>query len=122
MPSGDAQRVWFPEMIEVLLAAWSPSMTWAELADLCGRLTELRKGIRQSRGIQAPRTRCSKCGSVTRSDISGVSIRSALFTLRKRGVFSETDFKRLDLDWKKHRAAQGLDAYGRKPTRAHPGP
>jgi hypothetical protein len=115
MPSGDAQRVWFPEMIEALKAAWSPTTTWAELADLCGSLTELRKRIRQSRGIQAPLTRCPRCGSVSRGDISGVSVRSALFALKKCDVLSEADFKRLDRDWNKHRAAHGLDAYGRKP-------
>jgi hypothetical protein len=28
MASGDAQRVWFPEMIEELTSAWSASTTW----------------------------------------------------------------------------------------------
>jgi len=101
-------------MIEVLATAWSSSTTWEELADLCSRLTELRKDLRQSRGIQAPLTRCSRCGSVSRGDITGVSIRSALFALRKAGILSDAEFKRLDLDWKKHRAARGLDALGKK--------
>lgn len=114
MPSGDAQRVWFPEMLEVLTAEWSPSTTWDELVDLCGRLTDLRTDLRQSRGIQAPLTRCPKCGGVSRGDIKGVSVRSALFALRKVGTLSEADFRRLDRDWKKHRAARGLDALGRK--------
>jgi hypothetical protein len=102
-------------MVDILTAAWSPSTTWQELADLCGRLTELRKSIRRSRGIEAPLTRCPRCGSVSRGDIPGVSIRSALFALKKSGVLSEADFKGLDLDWKKHRVAHGLDAHGRKP-------
>jgi hypothetical protein len=86
MPAGDAQRVWFPEMLEELKVAWSNSMPWDELADFCARMTELRRQLRSERGIQAPRTRCSKCGKVSRSDISGVSIRSALFALRNSGV------------------------------------
>lgn len=114
MPAGDAQRVWFPEMLEVLIASWSPSTTWDELVELCGRLTELRTDLRQSRGIQAPLTKCSKCGGVSRGDIKGVSVRSALFALRKADVLSDTDFERLDHDWKRHRAVRGLDALGKK--------
>ncbi len=113
MAPGDAQRVWFPEMLEVLTAAWSPSTTWDELIELCGRITDLRTELRQSRGIQAPLMKCPKCGSASRSDIKGVSIRSALFALRKVGAISDSDFQRLDCDWKKHRAARGLDALGK---------
>jgi hypothetical protein len=115
MPSGDAQRVWFPEMVRALVAAWSSSITWEELARICGRLTEMRAHIRTSRGIQAPLIRCPRCGCVSRSDIRGITISSALFALREGGVLSDADFDRLDLAWKKHRAARGLDALGREP-------
>jgi len=101
-------------MLEILIAAWSPSTTWDELVELCGRLTDLRTDLRQSRGIQAPLMKCSKCGSVSRGDIKGVSVRSALFALRKAGALSDADFQRLDHDWKKHRAVRGLDALGKK--------
>ena len=114
VPSGDAQRVWFPEMLEVLSAAWTPGTTWDELVDLCRRLTALRTSLRKLRGIQPPLTRCPKCGSVSRGDVEGVSIRSALFALRKVGTLSEADFVRLDREWKKLRAARGLDALGRR--------
>jgi hypothetical protein len=88
-------------MLEALSAAWTPATTWDELVDLCRRLTDLRTGLRQSRGIQPPLTRCPKCGS-------------ALFALRKVGTLSEADFDRLDREWKKLRAVRGLDALGRK--------
>jgi hypothetical protein len=88
--------------------------TWDELVVLCGRLTDLRTNLRRSRGIQAPLSRCPKCGSVTRGDIKGVSVRSALFALRKVSTLSEADFQRLDRDWKKRRSARGLDALGKK--------
>jgi hypothetical protein len=100
-------------MLAVLRAAWSTSTTWDGLVDLCRRLTDLRTSLRQSRGIQAPLVKCSKCGSVSRADIKGVSIRSALFALRKLGAISDADFQRLDRDWKKHRATRGLDALGK---------
>lgn len=114
MPSGDAQRVWFPEMIEELKTAWSSSMTWGELADFCERMTEKRRAIREARGILPPRTRCPRCGAVSRSDIRGVSVRSALFALMKIGAIAQAEFKDLDRSWKKHRTKQALDPYGRK--------
>ncbi|MBW2455804.1 MAG: hypothetical protein JRI68_14905 [Deltaproteobacteria bacterium] len=83
-------------MLEDLERTWSASMTWEELADFCERMTEKRREIRQSRGIDPPRTRCLKCGTVSRSDISGVSVRSALFALKKTRVVTEAEFKALD--------------------------
>lgn len=114
MASGDAQRVWLPEMIEDLKGTWTSSMTWEELADFCYRMTEKRKRIRESRGIQPPRTRCPRCGSVSRADIKGISIRSALFVLRKNGIVIETEYKKLDRSWMRHKAEHHLDPYGRE--------
>jgi hypothetical protein len=102
-------------MLDDLQVAWSPAMTWSELAAFCQRMTDKRRAIREARNIQPPLTRCPKCGSVSRSDIRGVSVRSALFALRKLGVVTESELKALDRSWKKHRAATGVDAYGRQP-------
>jgi len=114
MPSGDAQRVWFPEMLDELERTWSASVSWEELADFCHRMTEKRKNIRASSGIKPPLTRCSKCGAVSRSEVSGVSIRSALFALKKTGAVTEAELKALDKSWRKHKTRNRLDAYGRK--------
>ncbi len=114
MPPGDAQRVWFPEMLEDLRNTWSKAMTWEELSDFCHRMTEKRREIRHSRGIEPPRMRCPKCGQVSRSDISGVSIRSALFALKKIDAVTEVDHKALDKGWMSHKKRNRLDAYGRQ--------
>ena len=121
MAAGDAQRVWFPEMIAELTRVWSTAMTWEALAALCQRVTEQRRAIRQARGIQPPLMRCRRCGTVSRSDIPGVSVRSALFVLRKLNLVSEVEFKALDRSWMKHRQATGVDAYGREPSTSEPG-
>jgi hypothetical protein len=124
MPAGDAQRVWFPEMLEELKTSWSETMSWDELADFCARMTEKRKQIRQARGIQSPRTisllpgeRCAKCGRVSKTskpDPLAVSIRSALFALKNDGLISEAEFKEIDKSWMKHKKRNGLDAFGQK--------
>lgn len=120
MPAGDAQRVWFPEMLEQLRSTWSRTMTWPEVVDFCSRMTALRSEIRRTRGILPPLTRCPHCGTVSRSDIKGVSIRSALYALKNDGAITEEEFKQLDKSWKKHRTAHGRDAYGQaaKPRQA----
>lgn len=114
MPAGDAQRVWFPEMLEELKTSWSRTMSWGELADFCARMTEKRRRIRRERGIKPPQTRCPKCGKISRSDISGISIRSALFALRNNGSITDAEFKDLDKSWMKHRKKNALDAHDRK--------
>lgn len=119
MPAGDAQRIWFPEMLDELKRTWSRAIAWEELADFCHRMTEKRRGIRQMRGISPPRMRCPKCGQASRSDISGVSIRSALFALKNNGVVTAAEFKELNRSWMRHKAKHGLDPYGRKVETPH---
>ena len=125
MPAGDAQRVWFPEMLDELKTFWSRKTGWGDWVDFCERMTEKRKKIRLARGIKPPRrghlplgVRCLECGRVSQKtskpDPLSVSIRSALFALKKEGVISEADFKDLDKTWMKHKKTNGLDAYGRK--------
>ena len=113
MASGDAQRVWFPEMVDELRRRWSALLTWDDVARLCAEAMELRTRIRQQRHIVPPRTRCPRCGTVSQADIPGISVRSLLFALRNDGRIDASEFARLDRSWKKHRAASGLDAYGR---------
>ena len=52
MPAGDAQRVWFPEMLDELRGVWRPGIPWQEVIEFCVRMTVLRKEIRNSRGIE----------------------------------------------------------------------
>ncbi len=43
MAAGDAQRAWFPEMIEKLKERWTSKMTWIECAELCEEMTKTRE-------------------------------------------------------------------------------
>jgi hypothetical protein len=103
-------------MLEELKTAWSISMSWDELADFCERMTDMRKQIREERGIQSPKMRCNQCGGnlIPMTDASGISIRSALFALRNNGVITNDEFKKLDKSWMKHKKKNGLDANGRR--------
>ena len=114
MPAGDAQRVWFPEMAEELTRFWTGQAQWCDVIAFCDRMFALRTSIRQSRGIQAPLVTCWTCGSSGRAELSGISVRSALFALRKADLISDAQMKELDRDWSRYRKAQALDAYGHK--------
>ena len=113
MPAGDAQRAWFPEMLEDLKSHWSRDMTWTGLAVFCHDMTEKRQRIKEARNIGPPRMTCKKCGG--RMVLPPISIRSALFALRKINAIDESEFKRLDREWGKHRRENGLDARGSRP-------
>jgi len=103
-----------PRCLTSSSASGRPQSLGEELVDFCQVLTEKRKGIRESRGIEPPLTRCPRCGAVSRSDVSGVSIRSALFALRKIGAVTEAEHEALDKSWRKFKTRNRLDAYGRK--------
>jgi hypothetical protein len=113
MAPGDAQRVWFPEMIATLKSHWSSSVTWEELAIICRTMSKKREEIRKTRGIKPPKTKCRKCGSISGgSNNYLISIRSALFVLKNSDVITEEEFKKLDKEWKKYKKENNLDPYG----------
>lgn len=114
MASGDAQRVWFPEMTEELTAWWTPDVSWSEFVVFCNRMMEKRTAIRQALGIKPPMVYCPKCGQREPSDIPGISIRSALFALKKAGAISDEQLKEFDRSWKRYQRKNAIDGYGGK--------
>ena len=97
-------------MLADLKAKWSSDMTWGELAAFCHDMTEKRQRIRGDRSIKPIRKACHECGGSMVPP--PISIRSALFALRKINVIDEPEFKKLDREWSKYRKANNLDAYG----------
>ncbi len=112
MAAGDAGRVWFAEMDDALRAFWSPGTTWEDLVGFCRWIAEERTRIRRERGIRPRLFHCPRCGKTARGEIIGVSVRSALFELRKIGIVSAEEFQALDKDWKRFQKIENLDAYG----------
>ena len=110
MPAGDAQRAWFPEMLEELKSHWASDKSWDNLANFCRYIAEERDKIRTIRGIKPPRSSCNKCGG--KMVLPPISIRSALFALRKIKEINEKEFKNLDREWGKYRKINNLNAYG----------
>jgi hypothetical protein len=53
MPKGDAQRVWFPEMLAGLQRQWRDTMSFAALIDLCDSLDTMLQQIRSEKHISS---------------------------------------------------------------------
>ena len=113
MAAGDAQRAWFPEMLEKLKKIWSPQMSWKECADFCQKMTIFRDSIWKDREIKPVRKWCPNCQGYHDSSPPDISIRSMLFALKKLNIVDDDELKALDRSWKKYRKELNLDAYGK---------
>ena len=115
MPSGDPQRTWFPEMIEILRARWSDTMPFEELIELTAELDANLQAIRTARDIQPPMMWCPNCRRRHRSADPRVSVRATILAWGRFGVVSPEAVKALEKRWSKHRKEHHLDLYGRPP-------
>lgn len=114
MASGDAQRAWFPEMLENLKETWNKNMTWEQICTLCGEMQSIRNKIREEKNIKPIRFFCKKCGKYHVTPPLPITIRSLLFALKKIKKITDEEFNKLDKDWKKYRKTKNLDCYGKE--------
>ncbi len=112
MPSGDAQRAWFPQMLAALEEFWTPEVSWEAFIVFCTRMTAVRSEIRKTKGIRSPMMYCRSCKERHPAKLPDISPRSALFALQKLGMISDAEMKALDRDWARYRREKQLDAYG----------
>ena len=114
MPPGDAQRQWFPEMIEMLRQQWNPELSWAELALLTARLNTTLQRIRKERNIRPPMFNCPACGTHERSIFPGISVNATILAAGRFGICTGAEARELSKSWTKYRKAQHVGPYGRK--------
>jgi hypothetical protein len=112
MPSGDAQRAWFPEMLSELRRFWDNDPDWSEVVKFCEKMTSLRSSIWEQRRIRGPMMTCRSCGKKHAMTLPPISPRSLLFALRKIDIIAEDELKQLDKEWKRFRKNEHLDALG----------
>jgi hypothetical protein len=120
MAAGDAQRVWFPEMIEVLRAEWSQGMAFDALVGLRDRLDELLQQIRSERHIRQPVIRCPECGHVGEAAEAHVTVRAMILSLLRFEIAPPEPTYALEKSWARHRKLHGLDLYGKPAAPAPP--
>ena len=112
MPSGDAQRTWFPEMVDVLRCDWERSMSMVKLIELRHRLDAMLQSIRSERGILPAVMTCPSCGSKGHAAPPRVSVRAVILSLGRFGMASVEDVRDLQKLWNRYRRDEQLDLYG----------
>jgi hypothetical protein len=113
MPIGDAQRTWFPEMVEELRRRWHPGLSFPEVIALRDEFDAMVHHIRSTRHIRTPVIRCPKCGRVGPAAEPDVSVRSLIITLAKYSITSDEEAKVIEKEWAAYRKANGLDLHGK---------
>ena len=86
MASGDAQRVWFPEMIGRLRSQWHQGMSLDAIVELRDDLDAMLQRIRSERRIRSAVFRCSCCGYVGEGADPRVSVRAMILSLGRFGI------------------------------------
>ncbi len=117
MPAGDAQRTWFPEMVDTLRREWHRSMPIAELVALCDRLDAMLHAIRSERGILPAMMNCPRCKSRHRAAPPRLSVRALILALARFGIAHVDEVRKLERSWNRYRHDQRLDLHGKVAVR-----
>ena len=113
MPKGDAQRVWFPEMLARLQREWRETISIAALIDLRDSRDNMLHQIRSERHISLPVFACPKCGLRGAMAERRVSVRAMILAAGRFGIAMPAKTKALEREWSRYRHEQGLDLYGK---------
>jgi hypothetical protein len=113
MAAGDAQRVWFTEMIARLKREWGEPNSFEAVIELCASLDALLHQIRSERHISSPVFTCPKCGHSGPMAEPRVSVRAMILALGRFGITTPSKTKTLEREWSKYRDRHSLDLYGK---------
>src|SRR6266436_4295233 len=113
MPSGDAQRTWFPEMIARLRSEWHEGMSIPALIGLRDELDETLHRIRAGRNIQTPIITCRRCGMTGHAAEPRVSVRALILALARFEIASKDQTRASEKAWAQYRKQHRLDIEGR---------
>jgi hypothetical protein len=119
MAAGDAQRVWFREMVERLRDQWYPEMSFDAMISLRDDLDATLQRIRPEGNIGSPILKCPHCGHVGPAATPRVSVRAMILSLKRFGIAPADQIRDLEKRWAAHRKQHDLDLYG-KQTASHP--
>jgi hypothetical protein len=113
MAAGDAQRVWFPELVDTLRSEWHQGMSFEATIELRDELDAMLQRIRSERHIRTAVFRCPHCGLVGEGAQPHVSIRAMLLSLVRFGIADAEQIKTLEKSWALYRRQNRLDVFGK---------
>jgi hypothetical protein len=117
MAAGDGNRVWFPEMIEMLRSQWNAGMSFPALIELCNTLDEMFQRRRPRGPILPPGSLCPECGRIVGSESQqrhSISVRATILSLGPFGIAPPGVTKRTEKERARYKAEHRLDLYGHR--------
>ena len=117
MAAGDANRAWFPEIVEELRERWRDDLDTGELISLAACLDASLQQLRSRRRTTTAIIWCPRCNERHRSASPRLSVRAAILATKGLEVTTPENAKKAERLWNKHRRFAGRDPYGR-PTEA----
>jgi hypothetical protein len=121
MASGDAQRVWFPELIAIVRQAGNPAMSMDALLRLRDRLEASLQTLRQTRQILPAMMWCPHCQARHRAAPPSVSVRATILALGRFTQATAAEVQALEKQWNRYRRQHQLNRDG-QPENAVPSP
>lgn len=112
MASGDAQKVWFPELIEMVRQEGAPAMSMDALLRLRDRLDTALQTIRQTRQIVPAMMWCSHCQARHRAAPPSVSVRATILALGRFTCATSSEVQALEKRWNSYRRQHQLNREG----------
>jgi hypothetical protein len=116
MPSGDAQRTWFPEMVVRLRAEWQAGMSILEVISLRDELEGMLHRIRGSRNIRTPIITCHRCGLTGPGAEPHVSVRALILALARFEIAPKDETRAVEKAWAAYRKQHRLSVAGKVST------
>jgi len=113
MPSGDAQRTWFPEMVVRLRAEWQVGMSMLALISLRDELEGMLHRIRDSRNIHTPIITCRRCGMTGPAAEPHVSVRALILALARFEIAPKDEMRTVEKAWAAYRKQHRLSVEGK---------
>jgi hypothetical protein len=120
MASGDAQKVWFPELIEMVRQAEAPAMSMDALLRLRDQLNTTLQTIRHTRQILPAMLWCPHCQARHRAAPPSVSVRATILALGRFTRATASEVQALEKRWNSYRRQHQLNRDGQPEDAANP--
>src|SRR5215813_10077576 len=112
MASGDAQKVWFAELIAMVGQAGEAARSLDTLLRFRDRLNTTLQTIRHTRQILPAMMWCPHCQARHRAAPPSVSVRATILALGRYTRTTASEVQALEKRWNRYRKQQQLDRDG----------
>ena len=120
MASGDAQKVWFPELIVMVRQAGETALSMEALLRLRDRLHTTLQTIRHTRQLLPAMMWCPHCQARHRAAPPSVSVRATILALGRYTHATASEVQALEKQWNRYRRQHQLNRDGQPEDAANP--